>query len=173
MNQTVIFFSGTGGEAACGIPTADTRDSTDYPQIGKMPWDKRISGGGYRPDACVLVRVEDCRGHRILGYGVVLGDNNACYDRMLLLWEDRKPETSAGQGAGKIYALKLEGMYRPDLEENMPDQKNVALCGFDVEIGRGAVSAGRYRLGMAVRHRITGLGLQNWSNRFMTVRDES
>lgn len=151
------------------ISAGSVQDAEGCPRIGKMPWDRRISGGGYRPDACVLVRVEDCRGRRVLGYGVVLGDNNACYDRMLLLWEDRKPETGTGQDGGKIYALKLEGMYRPDLEENMPDQRNAALCGFDVEIGGDAVPAGRYRLGMAVRNRITGLGLQNWSNRFFTI----
>lgn len=156
-------------ESGTGIPSGSAPDSGCCPQIEKMPWDSRVSGDGYRPDACVMVRVEDCRGSRVLGYGVVLGDNNACYDRMLLLREDRKPETGAGQDVGKIYALKLEGMYRPDLEENMPDQRNVALCGFDVEIGGNAVPAGRYRLGMAVRNRVTGLGLQNWSNRFMTV----
>lgn len=157
----------SAGESIAGIPSGSVRDLERCPRIGKMPWDRRISGGGYRPDACVLVRVEDCRGRRVLGYGVVLGDNNACYDRMLLLWEDRKP--GAGQDGGKMYALKLEGMYRPDLEENMPDQRNVALCGFDVELGRETVPAGRYRLGLAVRNRITGLGLQNWSNRFFTV----
>ena len=160
------------GEPITGILPGSARDSESWPEIEKMPWDRRISGEGYRRDACVLLRVEDCRGHRVLGYGVVLGDNNACYDRMLLLWEDRKPKAGARQAAGMIYALRLQDMYRPDLEENMPDQKNVALCGFDVEIDGEAVPAGRYRLGMAVRNRITGLGLQNWSNRFLTVREE-
>lgn len=152
-----------------GIPSGSAPDLGCCPQIEKMPWDSRVSGGGYRPDACVMVRVEDCRGGRILGYSVVLGDNNACYDRMLLLWEGGRPELGAGQAAGRIYVLKLEGMYRPDLEENMPDQRNVALCGFDVEIGRETLPAGKYRLGVAVRNRMTGLGLQNWSNRFINV----
>lgn len=157
------------GESIAGILPGGVRDSESCPEIEKMPWDRRISGEGYRRDDCLLVRVEDCRGRRVMGYGVVLGDNNACYDRMLLLWEDRKPKPGARQAAGMIYALRLQDMYRPDLEENMPDQKNVALCGFNVEIDGEAVPAGRYRLGMAVRNRITGLGLQNWSNRFITV----
>ena len=93
------------------------------------------------------------------GYGVVLGDDNACYERLLLFRRD--PEEGGG-----IYALKLEGMYRPDLEENMPDQRNVGLCGFHVKIQKEAVPAGRYRLGMAARNRVTGLGLLNWSGRF-------
>ncbi len=123
----------------------------------------------YRQDACLMVRIEDCRGHRAIGYGVVLGDDNACYDRMLLLREEpsAKEQDAACSEAG-IYAINLEGMYRPDLEENMPDQRNVALCGFDVETEAAALH-GRYRLGMAVRNRVTGLKLLNWSNRFLTM----
>lgn len=140
---------------------AETGNGTG-PQIGRLPWESARPRSGYRQDQCVLIRIEDCRGSRVFGYGVVLGDDNACYDRALLLWEAGKSRA--------IYALRLEEMYRPDLEENMPDQSNVALCGFDVEIGQGAVQGGRYRLGMAVRNRITGLGLLNWSNRFLEVR---
>lgn len=118
----------------------------------------------YRMDACLMVRIEDCRRQRIIGCGVVLGDDNACYDRMLLLKEDMEQSSSQ---AG-IYAAGLEEMYRPDLEENMPDQRNVALCGFDIKIGAGILH-GRYRLGMAVRNRVTGLKLINWSSRFITL----
>lgn len=116
----------------------------------------------YRPDACLMVRVEDCRDGKILGYCVVIGDNNACYDRMLLL---RNTAVSA-----QIYALQLEGQYRPDLEENMPDQTNVALCGFHVEIEAGEIPPGKYRLGMAVISRVSGVRLTNWSNRSVLLK---
>jgi len=118
----------------------------------------------YRQDACLMVRVEDCRGGRIVGYGVVLGDNNACYERELLLW--RQEGSEGGKGG---YAVRLAGQYRPDLEENLPDQVNAALCGFLVEIGEGVIPAGRYRIGMAARSRVTGLGLVNWSGRTMEL----
>lgn len=115
--------------------------------------------GEYRRDACLALSVEDCCGRNVRGYGVVLGDDNACYERLLLF-------SMAPEDGGGVYALGLEEMYRPDLEENMPDQRNVALCGFHVEIEKAAVRAGRYRLGMAVRNRVTGLKLVNWSNCF-------
>lgn len=148
----------------------------------------RFSAEGYRPDACLMVRVEDCRGARILGYGIVLGDNNACYDRLLLLRKAAEsPELSAGARADtggnkkmtnvshaeEIYALRLEGQYRPDLEENMPDQNNVALCGFHVEIEEGELPAGKYRLGLAAENRVSRLKLINWSNRFVSLEGKS
>jgi len=231
----------------------------------------------YRRDACLMVRIEDCREGKILGYGVVLGDNNACYERELLLWRvcpasdgtknaacksgtgtsatesaackngtvaSVGTESAVGNGTGAsagtgnaacksgtgmsatesaacqngtgaagrvdgefggahaadatrrgtacagrnghmegevsqetgngeepeqgtVYAIRLAGQYRPDLEINMPDQENVGLCGFWVEIGEHAVPPGRYRIGMGVRNRVTGLRLVNWSSRFV------
>lgn len=125
---------------------------------------------GYRRDPCLTVRVEDCRKGRIVGYGVVLGDNNACYDRRLLFERTeagQKDSGTDGEGRTTVYAVSLRGQYRPDLEENMPDQVRVGLCGYDVEMGEKGLPRGRYRLGMAVRNRVTGLKLVNWSSRFL------
>lgn len=134
---------------------------------------RRVSLEGYRQDACLSVSVEDCRGRRVRGFAVVLGDNNAHYVRSLLLGEVPEAETESRPPEsgvrGKIYALETAGMYRPDLEENMPDQRNVALCGFDVEIGENAVPAGKYRLGMAARNRAGGVRLFNWSGCYIEL----
>lgn len=114
----------------------------------------------YREDACLMVRVEDFRDRHAVGYGVVLGDNNACYEKELVF--EKVGETM-------VYTLPLAGQYRPDLEENMPDQTNVALCGFDVALREGAVPYGTYRIGMAARNRVTGLKLVNWTNRYVQL----
>lgn len=143
-------------------------------KIGKT---KILSSKKYRRDDCLMVRVEDCRKRRILGYGVVLGDDNACYGRQLLLAgggaeagsEDLAGAKSLQADGQAVYAIELKGQYRPDLEENMADQLHVALGGFDVEIGQDAVPEGRYRLGMAARNRVTGLRLVNWSNRYVEL----
>lgn len=137
---------------------------------------QEISGGGsafsvrgYRRDDCLMVRIEDCREGRILGYGVVLGDNNACYKRWLLFKKEDKEvigkENETAEGSA-VYAAALTGQYRPDLEENMPDQVRTGLCGFHADTKWMNLPPGRYRLGMAVRNRVTGLKLVNWSNRF-------
>lgn len=113
----------------------------------------------YRQDACVLLRVEDVHGGQIQGYSVVLGDNNACYEKSLVLeGED-----------GVCLAIRTKGQYRPDLVENMPDQTNVGLCGFWVQFAGGSGLAGTYRIGMAVKNRVSGLRLISFSNRTVTI----
>lgn len=134
----------------------------------------------YRQDECLLVRTEDFRNRRAVGYGVVLGDDNACYEKRLVLGQvcvqgadvgTTGEAASLASGAEQLdgataYGLVLEGQYRPDLEENMPDQENVALSGYDVVIGEGVVPKGIYRIGMVARNRVTGLKLVNWTNRY-------
>lgn len=117
----------------------------------------------YREDRCLRVSVEDIRSKRIVGWSVVLGDNNACYKKTLLLRSTEQERPAA------VYGVVLEGQYRPDLEENMPDQANVALGGFMVEISEGALPEGRYRVGICACNRVTGLRLVNWSNRTLEV----
>lgn len=139
---------------------------------------------GFRQDNCLMVRAEDCRDRIFAGFAVVLGDNNACYETELLLrWEEhrgapalrreepRRQEIPADpeEAENPVYGIPVQGQYRPDLEENMPDQVQVALGGFWMELKDGVVPEGRYRLGAAARNRVTGLGLVNWTNRFVQL----
>lgn len=127
----------------------------------------------YRRDECVMVRIEAVQSDEIYGWAVVLGDNNACYDKELLLKrvsESFSPEADEWfRGPGDVMVISLKQQYRPDLEENMPDQVNVALSGFHVRLRRNLLPPGRYRIGAAAKHRITGAGLVNWSNRFIKI----
>lgn len=145
---------------------------------------------GYREDPCVHLRVESLREGILQGYCVVLGDNNACYERKLLLIqepaEEQKVQNPGSHGSEHsdkqkhiqkhmqkkvnetiIYTVDIAGQYRSDLAENMQDQMNVALSGFWLEISKEALTGipkGRYRVGMAVRNKVTGLKLYNKSN---------
>lgn len=126
----------------------------------------------YREDKCLMVRVEDARRAQIVGWSVVLGDDNACYAKKLLLRSiseqpGNQPNHPASTQADTVYEVVLEGQYRPDLEENMPDQKNVALSGFWVELHQAALPRGIYQIGVAGRNRVTGMKLLNWSNRIL------
>lgn len=127
----------------------------------------------YRRDECVMVRIEAVQSGEIYGWSVVLGDNNACYDKKLLLKKVGaafSPEADAWfRGPSDVMVIPLQEQYRPDLEENMPDQVNVALSGFHVRLRGNLLQPGRYRIGAAAKHRITGAGLVNWSNRFIDV----
>lgn len=136
----------------------------------------------YRRDDCLLISLQRWEQQCIQGYSVVLGDNNACYDRRLILWklegqESRVPasaqetepeekqtwEPEILQPHGKIRCLGIapEGQYRPDLEENMTDQVNVALCGFWLKPGN--IPAGVYGVGVLADSRVGGIRLVNFS----------
>lgn len=116
---------------------------------------------GLREDPCLMTCVESVfetpgdAGMLITGWGVVLGDNNACYDRYLVLRGEQ------------CHVILLQEQYRPDLTENMPDQEKVGLCGYQVLLEKNTLPPGRYRLGMAAISRINGVKLLNWSNRVL------
>lgn len=114
----------------------------------------------FREDPCLMIRIERCDSEILTGWCCVLGDDNACYDKYLLL-KDKD---------GKTERLLLQGQYRPDLEENMPDQKNVALSGFEVHLPETILSG--KLLGAAAVNRITGLKLLSFSNFVCELEEE-
>lgn len=142
----------------------DTRVRPEFETAGNFTQESRVqekikSLEGYRHDACLLFRVEWCHEGIVQGYGVVLGDNNACYERELLLMDmsDEK----------RIYSVEIQSQYRPDLVENMTDQTNVGLCGFKVMLCGEALGGGSFRIGMAVRNRVTGTKIYYFGNRII------
>ena len=99
------------------------------------------------------------------GYGVVIGSNNACFRRSLLLLKEQE-----------CFRIPVTDCYRPDIEENMPDQICVAMSGFYVKIPKELLPSGEYRIGMLAEDKTSRLKLANWSNRYITItgnEDES
>ncbi len=115
-----------------------------------------------RKDECLLIRIERLEGRCIQGYAVVLGSNNACYSKKLVL----KAEETEGDIYG--YETVLPPVYRSDLAENMPDQENVALCGFRICL-QGKVLPGSYRIGVIAKDRISGQKILNFSSRVIRL----
>ncbi len=112
-----------------------------------------------RRDDCLIVRVEHVAEGKMRGYAVVLGSDNACFAKQLLFSPQNDRKT--------VYRMDYKEQYRSDLEENMPDQKNVALCGFYVEFVK-PLPSGEYRVGALARDKISGACLMNWSSRTVT-----
>lgn len=111
-----------------------------------------------REDKCLMINVEQSIPGRLKGYGVVLGDDNACYDRYLVL-------SSSRQDFSKAIMVKTERQYRQDLEENMADQRNVALCGFEIELSKEEWEQfDAYEIGIIAVHRVSKLKLLNFSD---------
>lgn len=120
-----------------------------------------------RVDNCLFLGIEHSEYASVKGYGVVLGDNNACYDRYVVLAQEQQTEQLAG------FVVKVRDAYRQDLEENMSDQRNVALCGFQLHFSEEEMvklSKGiQYRIGVMAVHKINKGRLLNWSGRYFTI----
>ncbi len=174
----------------------ETLDSGIFPaylSVGNRPQPfapvkKNLSGRKLRRDNCLMVGMECTNGQRLQGYSVVLGDNNACYEKTLVMLalpeseakslletlpaEELTPELLEREGA-VTYLQPLSGQYRSDLVENLPDQRHVGLGGFWVSLNRKdtgkelseLIPKGSYRLGIMAKNRVSGLRLLNWSNR--------
>ena len=126
-----------------------------------------------REDNCLLIGIEQSDQGYIRGYGVVLGDNNACYDRYIVLAGSGENSIGSLRGGSSVLMIKTEPQYRQDLEENIPDQKNVALCGFHVHISKEETAKpqenAEYRVGVMAVHKINRGKLLNWSSRYFKV----
>ena len=117
-----------------------------------------------RVDKCVMTTADISIPGQVRGYGVVLGNDNACYDRYLVF-------VPSGSSLSRAYQIKLAGQYRQDLEENMPDQKNVALSGFWVECQSGGLPQGDYEVAILAVHKLNKGKLLNYTNRSITVSE--
>lgn len=114
---------------------------------------------GYRQDPCLMIRIESISGDKtIIGWSIVSGDNNACYEKMLVL-----------QSQQGCCTIPLKPQYRPDLAENMPDQQNVGLSGFYIRLEENSLPPGRYMVGVMARRTVGRIRLINWSNRTLEL----
>lgn len=97
------------------------------------------------------------------GCAVVRWENNACYERYLLL---------CGQGESDgAYAARLAAAYSREAEYGMQEQPNVAMCGFRVRPREGALPDGCYRIGLQVRSRIGRRRLTIWTEQGVRVKN--
>ena len=109
-----------------------------------------------REDKCLMINIEQSSPGIIKGYGVILGDDNACYDRYVVLSKDTRDLSQA-------YVARVTKQYRQDLEENLPDQRNVALCGFAVRLETEKELSSEYQIGMIAVHKVSKIKLLNFS----------
>lgn len=114
---------------------------------------------GVREDECLRLIVELATARRVQGYAVVLGSDNACFETKLLFQDKER---------GDLYQLEYTPQCRNDIAQNMPDQKNIALCGFEVELV-APLPPGEYRIGAVSRDLISGLRIVRWISVVMSV----
>ncbi|MCI8975538.1 MAG: glycosyltransferase [Lachnospiraceae bacterium] len=99
-------------------------------------------------------------GYYFQGYSFIIGADNACYKKKLLL---RSTEN------GGVWQVSLDSRYRPDIKNNLRDQTNVDLTGFAAKLKKDAVPAGVYQFGMLAEDKCSRQKLVNWSNWVLEV----
>lgn len=101
-------------------------------------------------------------GYYFQGYSFVIGSDNACYKKELLLCKCREDGTF-GEGM-PVYALSIKAAYRADIRDHLKDQLNVDLTGYATKLRKGAIPPGTYRFGMLAKDCCSFLKLVNWSS---------
>ena len=94
----------------------------------------------------------------VAGHSFVVGSDNCQFSYTLIL-----------RGEDKLYGVALEPVRRFDLERNMPDQINVGLAGFHVQIPVKKLSKGRYRVEIYAKDETSSLRLKQYSNVYMQI----
>ncbi len=101
-------------------------------------------------------------GYFFQGYSFVIGADNACYKKKLLLKNKEN---------GSILSIPVENRYRQDIRNNLKDQVNVDLTGFAAKVPDGVIPAGIYRFGMMAEDMCSRQKLVNWSSWVLEVKD--
>lgn len=113
------------------------------------------------------------QGYYFQGYSFVIGSDNACYKKELLLRRitDGNRQTSANtveedekMPQPAIYSISIEKKCREDIKANLKDQVNVDLTGYAAKLKPGAVPAGKYQFGMLAKDACSRVRLVNWSS---------
>ncbi len=155
-----------------------------------MPWAKtgkrRALPAGVREDACVVLGMECAMdiykwkygvaagqgreepdasdmGYYFQGYCFVVGADNGCYKRTLIL---------QNRDNGEIIRIPVESQYRRDICDNLKDQVNVELTGFAAKVRLADVPRGCYRFGMLAEKRFSRQRLVGFSSWMLQVEEE-
>ena len=80
------------------------------------------------------------------GSTVVIGSDNACFETYIIF---RNSEN------GTLYQIKPDMCYRPDIFNNLLDQKNVGLSGFVCLINMQGMDKGKYFVDIMVKDKIS------------------
>ena len=152
-----------------------------------MPWAEvtKLNNipAGAREDSCLVVGMEcamdiykwkygveapkekkansEDMGYYFQGYSFVIGADNACFIKKLLLKDKEK---------GVIFEIFVDERCRKDIKSNLGDQLNVDLTGFAAKVKMNVLPEGNYQFGMLAKDRCSRLKLVNWSSWTLEVK---
>lgn len=93
-------------------------------------------------------------GYYFQGYSFIIGADNACYKKTLLL---------QNKADGSLIKIPVDARYRQDIKDNLKDQLNVDLTGFAAKVQMEKIPKGTYRFGMLAQDKCSRQQLVSWS----------
>ncbi len=115
----------------------------------------------------------------VMGWCYIPGDDNACYDkRVLLIRTDDvssagqvksvKGVDSANDGTSAGYSAVPADWYRKDVEAILTMEQNIGLAGFVLRVPKADIAVGTYRVGMLCTNE-QGDKLSAWSDKTVEI----
>lgn len=101
--------------------------------------------------------------YSLRGYLVVKWNNNACYERYLLLQNQKQ--------ANGTYVIHLRAGYSREAEYGRQEQPNVAMCGYALALPCGCLPDGYYQIGLQARSRVGRRSLTTWTEYGLQIRN--
>ena len=167
------------------IPREDYIPVQDLPYGAVSIHERGIRGA--REDLCLRVGCEyngtmdnwlygptaegNAEGYFLKGYSFVIGSDNACFEKKILLRLVERFEDGAGPVGPKVYSFSPYVWYRPDIKVRLADQVNVDLTGFKLRIEKGMLPPGYYQVGMLAVDKTSRTKLINWIPNVMRIKD--
>jgi GT2 family glycosyltransferase len=167
------------------IPREDYTPVQDLPYGAVSIHERGIRGA--REDMCLRVGCEyngtmdnwlygvtaetNTEGYFLKGYSFVIGSDNACFERKILLRLVERFEDGAGPVGPKVYSFVPYTWYRPDIKVRLSDQVNVDLTGYKLRIEKGLLPPGYYQIGMLAIDKTSRTKLINWIPNVMRIKD--
>lgn len=102
-------------------------------------------------------------GYYFQGYSFIIGSDNACYKKTLLL---------QNKDSGEFLAVPVETCYRPDIDRNLTDQIHTALTGFAARVALSDIPKGKYRFAMLAEDRCSRQKLLSYSSWVLNTEEE-
>lgn len=115
---------------------------------------------GVSPSVGKVKPSADETGYYFQGYSFVIGADNACYKKKLLLKNKEN---------GTVWGIPTEQRCRQDIKSNLKDQLNVDLTGFAARLQKKFLAPGVYQFGMLASDQCSRQKLVNWSNWVLEV----
>ena len=119
---------------------------------------------GVAPEKGKATPTDQDMGYYFQGYTFVIGADNACYKKTLLL-ENKENK--------RVLRIPVDERYRLDIRKNLIDQLNVDLTGFAAKVPLKSVPKGIYRFGMLVEDRCSRQKLVGYSNWVLQAGEQS